>query len=69
MTYDDILKHFGSQAAIARAIAIKQPSVCEWQNSGVPALRQIQLERITLGALRADPECWPQSPHPKQAAA
>lgn len=68
MTKSDVLNHFGTQQAIADALGIYQSSVAEWTER-IPALRQIQIERITLGALRADPECWPQSPRTNQAAA
>lgn len=67
MTRSDALKHYRTQTALAEALGIGQSSVAEWGEE-IPALRQIQLERITLGALRADPECWP-SPTSEQVAA
>ena len=54
MTYEQLIAHFGSQAEAARVIGIKPPSVCEWQKNGIPELRQIQIERLTKGKLRAD---------------
>lgn len=54
MRTDQVIEHFGSQAAVARALGIRQPSVCEWGETP-PPLRQLQIERITAGALRADP--------------
>ncbi len=54
MTYNDLLQHFGSQGAIARAIGLSQPSVWEWQEKGVPLPRQAQFELITDGALKAE---------------
>ncbi len=56
MTYSDLIKHFGSQGAVARAIGISQPSVCEWQDNGVPENRQLEIQKITGGTLKADPE-------------
>lgn len=57
MTKSDAVKFFGSQAELASALGITQPSVAEWPEQ-VPKLRQIQLERITKGKLQADPECY-----------
>jgi DNA-binding transcriptional regulator YdaS (Cro superfamily) len=48
----DAIVHFGSQAALARALGITQPSVAGWGDV-VPLGRQYQLEVITSGALRA----------------
>lgn len=57
MTTDEARKHFGTQEKLAAALGIAQPTVSGW---GVypPALRQIQLERITDGALRAESACY-----------
>lgn len=56
MKTTDVIEHFGSQYAVARALGIKQPSVANWKDEP-PALRQLQIEAVTGGALRADPEC------------
>lgn len=50
----DVIEHFGSQAAVAHALGIKPPSVAGWGDR-VPDLRQLQIERITNGKLRAEP--------------
>lgn len=55
VTYDDLIKHFGSQAAVARALNLQQPSVWEWKKKGIPGKRQMQVERLTDGALKAHP--------------
>lgn len=55
MRFEDVVNHFGSQAAIARALDVKTPSVAEWKKNGVPAKRQMQLEKLTGGALKAHP--------------
>lgn len=60
MLTKDAIEHFGSQAALARALGIKPPSVQDW-GAHVPPLRQLQLERITNGQLRADPDVFGQS--------
>jgi transcriptional repressor of cell division inhibition gene dicB len=55
MRTKDVIAHFGSQAAVARALGIAQPSVATWPEEP-PPLRQLQLERLTSGKLRADPK-------------
>lgn len=53
--YDDLIAHFGSQAAVAKAFGIQQPSVAEWKKRGVPERRQLEAEQITDGMLKAHP--------------
>lgn len=55
MLTKDAIAYFGSQAALARALGIKQPSIASWGES-VPPLRQLQIERISKGELTASPE-------------
>lgn len=56
MKTQQVIDHFGSQAAVAKALDIAQPSVAQWGDRP-PALRQLQIEVLTRGALRAGPEC------------
>lgn len=53
MIYAEVIKHFGSQAAAAKALGIKQPSVAYWKTNGIPYLRQLQIEKLTHGRLKA----------------
>lgn len=55
MKTQDVLNHFGSQSETARVLGIKQPSVATW-GEYPPANRQIQIQAITGGKLRAEPE-------------
>jgi hypothetical protein len=48
------IRYFGSKYAVAMALGIKPPSVHRW-GIEVPGLRQIQLEIMTRGALKASP--------------
>ena len=50
----DAVKHFGSKAELARRLKIRQQSITTW-GEDVPPLRQLQLERITGGQLKASP--------------
>ena len=55
MKPEKAIKYFGTQEKTAAAVGISQPSVAKWISSGViPALRQIQLQMITNGRLKAD---------------
>jgi len=57
MTPHDVIFHYGTQAAAAEALGLKQPSVSDWVRAGyVPWLRQLDIERMTGGALRANPD-------------
>lgn len=55
MTYDDVIAHFGSQQAAADALDISQPSISDWKRSErIPHIRQLQIEHVTDGKLKAD---------------
>jgi len=47
------IQHFGSKAALARALGIKPPSVYDWGEL-VPLGRAYELQAITQGALQVD---------------
>ena len=53
MTYDDLIKHFGTQERIAAALGVEQPSVSLWRKRGIPMLRQMQIQLTTAGLLVA----------------
>jgi hypothetical protein len=55
VNYVDLIKHFGSQAAVARALKLQQPSVFEWKKKGIPEKRQLEIEQYTGGVLKAHP--------------
>ena len=62
MLTKDAIAHFNnSQAELARALGIKPQSVTDWGDT-VPKLRQLQLERITGGMLKAAPDVFGVSP-------
>lgn len=46
----------GTQAQLAEKLGMTQGSVSLWGESP-PPLRQLQIERLSDGALRAGPEC------------
>ena len=52
----EVIAHFGSVMQTARALNLSQPSVTNWSDP-LPILRQLEIERLTNGALLAGPEC------------
>lgn len=54
MSYEDLINFYGSQAAAARAIGIKPPSLAEWKVKGIPLPRQAQYELDSEGVLKAE---------------
>jgi DNA-binding transcriptional regulator YdaS (Cro superfamily) len=50
------IKYFGSQAALAAALGVKQPTISEWLRGDrqVPAERCPDIERATGGAVRCE---------------
>ena len=56
MKTTDVIAHYGSQTATAAALGINQASVSQW-GEHPPALRQLQIEQLTRGVLKAEPEC------------
>jgi DNA-binding transcriptional regulator YdaS (Cro superfamily) len=57
MKTEQVLKHYGTQMEVAKALGITQPTVSEW-GEYPPVLRQIQIERDTAGKLKAEAWCW-----------
>lgn len=53
MRTEDAIRHFGSKAALARALGIRQPSIYDWGEL-VPMGRAYELQDLTGGALRVD---------------
>lgn len=48
------IEYFGTQANLARRLGIRPQSISDWGET-VPPLRQLQIDKITHGALPADP--------------
>jgi len=59
MTKDEVLEFFGTQIKLAAALKLSQSTVSGWKD--VPLEHQFYLEKLTDGALKADP-------HPAEAA-
>lgn len=68
MTKTDATKHFGTQAKLAEALGMTQGSVSLW-GQYPPPLRQLQIEALTGGELKAEPGCDRFRVQPAKAAA
>ena len=55
MTKDEAIAFYGTQQKLAAALGMSQGSVSLWGDKP-PAIRQIQLQTITKGKLKADPD-------------
>jgi len=56
MTKDQAVTEFGTQQALADALGLTQGSVSLWGDYP-PPLRQLQIEALTAGRLRAEADC------------
>jgi DNA-binding transcriptional regulator YiaG len=56
MNMQDLRRHFGTQAAVARALGTSDQVVSAWASAGrIPIGRQYEIQILTAGKLRADP--------------
>ena len=53
MTLHQAREHYGNYAKMARALGISRSAITQWQGV-IPDQRQLDLQRITKGALQAD---------------
>ena len=57
MKTEHVIKFFGgTQTATAKALGLNQSSISEW-GEYPPEARQLAIERISRGALKAEPGC------------
>lgn len=55
MTFNQSVKHFGSQASMAKALGVTPASVSQWKREGgIPENWQWKIQGITDGALKVD---------------
>lgn len=56
MKTHEAIEHFGSQVKLAAAVGVTQASVSKWLEYPSDK-RQLQIERLTDGLLKAEPDC------------
>jgi len=61
MTKQEAIDHYGGVPALAKALNVSRPAIYQWAE--IPPLRQVQLQRLTRGRLKADEAAY----LPKQA--
>jgi len=69
MTKDEAIKWAGTQVKLGAALGVSQGTVAGWGDYP-PPLRQFQIEALSGGLLRAEPDCDPFRPiaSPSEAA-
>ncbi len=55
MTTQDAIAHYGTQLELARALGLSPAAVCQW-GEYPPRLRQLELQDLTGGQLKAEPK-------------
>ena len=53
MDVTNLVQHFGSQAAAARAVGVSAQLMSAWKKHGIPKGRQYEIQILTGGHLRA----------------
>lgn len=56
----DAVAHFGSRAALAKALGVTKGAISQW-GSKVPELRAYQIQTLTGGKLKVDEPEQPQA--------
>jgi DNA-binding transcriptional regulator YdaS (Cro superfamily) len=66
MKKDDAIRYFGSQAKLGAALGVSQTTVSDWPDI-LPPYRQLQLQKLTQGALQAAPDALDVKPRQRVA--
>ncbi|CAH3441023.1 Cro/CI family transcriptional regulator [Phytobacter diazotrophicus] len=57
MLKKDVVQHFGSQRAIAKALGLSESAVSQWRDV-IPEKDAFKIEKMTSGVLRREPELY-----------
>lgn len=49
---DAAIKHFGSQASLAKAVGVVPMAISNWKKRGVPPEKAKAIEKVTDGAVK-----------------
>ena len=61
MEKQKVISHFGGIAKLANLLGISRQAIHRWPDE-IPALRQLQIERLSDGAFEADSKHKPEHP-------
>lgn len=53
MTYKQLIKHYKTVAAAAKALGIDPRNVGNWKSRGIPKDKQLEYQELTGGKLKA----------------
>lgn len=67
MKTQDAIEHFGGIPELAAALGVTIPAIYQWKETP-PGGRQLQIERVTKGKLKADAGCMDHKPKAKAGA-
>ena len=56
MDLDKVIEHFGDTKALCDALDVTKGAVSQWRATGIPPLRQYQIETLTHGKFIAKRE-------------
>lgn len=56
MTFQDLVAHYGSPKEVAAALGISKQLASYWKKAGIPIGRQYEIQVLTGGKFRADPD-------------
>ena len=68
MRKSDVVRHFGSQLAVAKALQITKGAVSFWDEL-IPIGRAYQIESVTGGKLRVNPALYKTASHSRRPSA
>lgn len=54
MTFEQVVKHFGSAPSAAKALGVTRQAVYRWKEAGIPVGTQCRIQLLTGGVLQAE---------------
>jgi transcriptional repressor of cell division inhibition gene dicB len=68
MKTETAIQHAGGVKALATLLGVTVSAISQWEGD-VPPARQLQLQKLTKGKLKADPDCLARLLEPKRKSA
>jgi transposase len=54
MTFTDLVVHFGTVSKAAKALGYTRQTIYDWRQRGVPEGKQLEIQKMTRGQVKAD---------------